>query len=268
MSNTYGSHVRDKAIILSALTLMGKKEKAGEIAREVSQYLASDKPYSTQTTAYSLMSLALYYGKDSREKGIQAVLNINGKDISIDSEKPVYLHDMENITGPGMVVRIKNNSKNTLFATLTSKGSPAPGQEEISARDLEVYADYFNMNRQLIDVQEITQGQDFMVSIQVRNPSREKYENMVLSYIIPSGWQLRNLRFEAGAVSGPADYQDIRDDRVYTYFPLKPGESKRFTFELNASFQGRYYLPGINVEAMYKPEIHARLQGKWVEVTR
>jgi hypothetical protein len=64
------------------------------------------------------------------------------------------------------------------------------------------------------------------------------------------------------------DYQDIRDDRVYTYFNLKRGEEKTFKVQLNASFLGRYYLPGIHVEAMYDASKNARSKGKWVEVVK
>ena len=64
------------------------------------------------------------------------------------------------------------------------------------------------------------------------------------------------------------DYQDIRDDRVYTYFDLKRGEEKTFKIQMNASFLGRYYLPGIHVEAMYDATKNARSKGKWVDVVK
>jgi uncharacterized protein YfaS (alpha-2-macroglobulin family) len=46
-------------------------------------------------------------------------------------------------------------------------------------------------------------------------------------------------------------YQDIRDDRVYSYFDLGAGAIKTFKVLLNASYNGTYYLPGVNCEAMY-----------------
>jgi uncharacterized protein YfaS (alpha-2-macroglobulin family) len=62
------------------------------------------------------------------------------------------------------------------------------------------------------------------------------------------------------------DYRDIRDDRVLSYFSLGAGESRRYTVSLNASFAGRFYLPGWQVEAMYQGSTQARTQGQWVEV--
>ena len=58
----------------------------------------------------------------------------------------------------------------------------------------------------------------------------------------------------------------MRDDRVYTYFDLKAGETKTVEIAANAAYLGRFYLPMITVEAMYDATISARAKGQWVEV--
>ena len=58
----------------------------------------------------------------------------------------------------------------------------------------------------------------------------------------------------------------MRDDRVYTYFDLKAGETKTVEVALNASYLGRFYLPMVTVEAMYDATLNARAKGQWVEV--
>jgi uncharacterized protein YfaS (alpha-2-macroglobulin family) len=63
-------------------------------------------------------------------------------------------------------------------------------------------------------------------------------------------------------------YQDIRDDRVFTYFDLNANESKKFTLLLNASYAGKYYLPGANIEAMYDNSVYARKKGQWIKVVK
>lgn len=62
------------------------------------------------------------------------------------------------------------------------------------------------------------------------------------------------------------DYQDVRDDRVYSYFDLQPNTSKTFRIKLNASYLGKFYLPSTSCEAMYDNTINARNAGQWVEV--
>jgi hypothetical protein len=60
------------------------------------------------------------------------------------------------------------------------------------------------------------------------------------------------------------DYQDIRDDRILTYFSLGRGASQEFRLRLTSAYAGRFYLPAVSVEAMYDPTIHARTAGRWL----
>ncbi len=64
------------------------------------------------------------------------------------------------------------------------------------------------------------------------------------------------------------DYQDYRDDRVHTYFDIKSGQTKTFTFLVNASYAGDFTLPALNCEAMYDNNYSSRTEGTWVEVTK
>jgi hypothetical protein len=66
--------------------------------------------------------------------------------------------------------------------------------------------------------------------------------------------------------AGPVEYQDVRDDRVYSYFDLAAGETRTIELRLHAGYLGRFYLPMFSVEPMYDATIHARLKGRWVEV--
>ena len=61
-------------------------------------------------------------------------------------------------------------------------------------------------------------------------------------------------------------YQDIRDDRVLSYFDLSRGESKEIPVKLTATYKGRYYLPSVYCEAMYDNAVRALKKGQWVEV--
>jgi uncharacterized protein YfaS (alpha-2-macroglobulin family) len=62
------------------------------------------------------------------------------------------------------------------------------------------------------------------------------------------------------------DYQDIRDDRVYTFFSLRKGQEKTFTVLANASYTGKFYLPMIYAEAMYDASVNAIVAGRWITI--
>ena len=70
----------------------------------------------------------------------------------------------------------------------------------------------------------MTQGTDFIAKVTITNPGRRGYyEQMAFTQIFPSGWEILNTRMqdvEGAYKSSSFDYQDIRDDRVYTYFNM------------------------------------------------
>ncbi len=102
------------------------------------------------------------------------------------------------------------------------------------------------------------------------NYSARNLENIALTHIVPSGWEIHNARLAGEEITSATeiDYQDIRDDRIYTYFGLKAGESKELKATFNAAYLGKYYLPGISVEAMYDASKYARTKGQWVQVIK
>jgi hypothetical protein len=95
---------------------------------------------------------------------------------------------------------------------------------------------------------------------------------MALRQIFPSGWEIANTRLDKEGVSGQENnnftYQDIRDDRVLTFFDMTYSGSKTYVVHLNASYVGRFYFPGTLCEAMYEPGVNAFMPGKWVEVVK
>ncbi len=130
---------------------------------------------------------------------------------------------------------------------------------------------YTDASGKPVDIENLEQGVDFLAHVTVQNTSSyEQYNEISLIQIFPSGWEILNDRMQ----NGPSDnasafsYQDIRDDRVLTYFNLKPGEKKKFAVQLHAAYAGKFFLPATLCEAMYDNKIFARNQGKWVNVTK
>ena len=146
-------------------------------------------------------------------------------------------------------------------------------------RSLALAARFLDASNTTVDPSRAALGDDLIVEIAIRNTSGEDLSDLALSFRSPSGWEITNLRLgeDAGAAgstgrsgsgsgSGSAaalfDYQDIRDDRVLTYFALKRGETRRFKLYVNKTYDGEFFLPAMVAEAMYKPEIYAVLPGR------
>jgi uncharacterized protein YfaS (alpha-2-macroglobulin family) len=127
---------------------------------------------------------------------------------------------------------------------------------------------YRDANKQLINPESLEQGVDFFAELEITNlNSKIGLKEIALSQIFPSGWEIHNARLYGGNTNSTT-YQDIRDDRVYTYFDLMGGESKVFTLRLNAAYIGKYYMPATYAETMYDHLINAGVPGKWVRVVK
>jgi uncharacterized protein YfaS (alpha-2-macroglobulin family) len=271
LSETYGSDERDEAIILEALSLMGKRERATYLVKEISVALCSNQWMSTQTTAYSLMAISKYAGKSGAKSEMNFVYQFNASPLqTVNTQSLIKQAEMKiNGTETGMA-SISNKGKGILYTRIISEGIPKMGDLTSSHSELEVKVDYKGMDNKDLDPSHLEQGTDFYVQVSVTNPgNRGDYAEMALTQIFPSGWEILNTRLDGGEnVSGLSipRYQDIRDDRVNTFFDLKVKETKTFRVYLNSSYLGDFYLPAVYAEAMYDASISARQAGKWVNV--
>jgi uncharacterized protein YfaS (alpha-2-macroglobulin family) len=128
---------------------------------------------------------------------------------------------------------------------------------------------YVDMDLRPLDQKNLVQGTDFMMVVKIGNNTFTKVDNIALTEMVPSGWEIQNTRlFEAshGIKESLYDYRDFRDDRVNTYFSLTQGETKTFILILNAAYKGEYYQPALWCEAMYNENCYARNPGTQVRV--
>jgi uncharacterized protein YfaS (alpha-2-macroglobulin family) len=271
MWNTYGSDERDKAMIIETLTLMNYKTKAAPLVKAVSASLCNDEWMSTQTTAYCLIALTKYF-LTSSGSGVYMTCNIDGKPTTVSSSKSFSKIDM-GITALSKKgnVSITNNGQNILFARIVTQGVPVTGDKSSAQNKLKLKVEYKALNGAKVDPKKLEQGSSFIAEVTVSNPgSYEVYKQLALVQIFPSGWEISNSRLsdyaQTATVASDFDYQDIRDDRVYTYFSLNPNKSKTFKILLNSSYIGKFYLPTLYCEAMYDNSINARIPGSWVEI--
>jgi uncharacterized protein YfaS (alpha-2-macroglobulin family) len=270
---SYGSDDRDEAMILETLTLLDMKAKAGTVLKEVSKNLSSGYWMSTQTTAYSLIAVSKFVGANGASNEMRYNVKIDQQSPqALNTKLPVKQLDMQlKGAAPGSVT-VTNSGTGIMFARIILEGVPETGDQTAAENDLKMEVNYTTMQGGAIDVTNLEQGTDFIAEVTITNPgTRGEYLQMALTEIFPSGWEIHNTRMdEAESVikSDYPTYQDIRDDRVYTYFDVSPAKSKVFRIVLNAAYIGKYYLPTVSCEAMYDNTINSRKPGKWVTVVK
>jgi uncharacterized protein YfaS (alpha-2-macroglobulin family) len=264
----YGSAERNRAMALETLILLGQKQKAFAMATKLAKNLSSAQWMSTQTTAYGLYAMAKF-AKSNGSKGVSVQYSNGGKPEIINTAKTLAQRTLVVKTGTNSVT-IKNNKKNTLFVRVLNSGILPVGSEKVVQNNLEANVVFRNRKGAAINVSKIAQGTEFYAEVTLTNQKNERVENIALSQILPSGFEIVNTRYTdfGDATSNVADYIDIRDDRANYYFGLKAGETRKFKMLFNASYLGKYYLPGLQCEAMYDHDFLARTKGQWVEVVK
>jgi alpha-2-macroglobulin len=268
---TYGSSERDMAIVLDVLCLMNKKQQAFAQLKKVSSFLSSNSWLSTQTTAYGLVAISSFIKKFGDASALQAQVTLGGKAINLKGNAAITQIPVD-LKQKNKELLIQNNGKGSLYVRVINRGKPAIGSESEGNENISMTYEYLDASGNVTDPEEIEQGNDVSLRMTIRNLGLSgDIKNIALTNNIPSGWEIHNTRMDEGEQSTRFEnytYRDIRDDKVLTYFDLGVNESKTFVLKLNASYEGRFYLPAINAEAMYDNNIFARSKGKWIKVIK
>lgn len=264
-ADTFGSSDRDLAILLELQTALDRREAGYSAYTRIAARLASDDALNSQSTAWMLKAVAGYLAK-YRLKAVPVLATVTASGASLkgaaqaDSTGMLYTIPVEN-TAEDCSVQISSSTKAPLHALLTVSGIPAAGGGKAYNRHLQLQVRYEDADGRPVDVRKLSQNtRFFMVTTVTHNaPERGAYHQLVLSEIFPSGWEILSDRlYEDGEEpDGDTERTDIRDDRIYRSFDLKPGESKVFRTPLAATYAGSFQHPQITCEAMYDHETGA-----------
>lgn len=270
---TYGSIERDDAMILETMTLLKDNNNAFLKVKALAAKLGDHEYwFSTQSTAYCLMAISKYAKLNGNNSNISADVKIGNETITVSdfSKTKFKMIEFKNANN-SVPLKVTVKGSGNLFTRLVRQGIPKAGEETDKFSNLELAVSYKTLNGNPLDVTQLEQGTDFMAEVTIKNPGiRGMYRNLALSQIFASGWEIRNQRLDnITYLKGDVPtYQDIRDDRVYSYFDLGAGASKTFKVMLNAAYKGLFYLPGVSCEAMYDNSVTAHISGRWVSVKR
>ena len=266
---TFGSDIRDMAIILQAHLAMQDQSAAAAQALRLAEAVGGRSWLSTQEAAFAFVALGQL--GDQSDRQIKAEFTSpTGAATTVGTGAGVY--DIELPTTGEQRYGVKNTGSATLYVATSTTGVPRAGEEAASNSELQLTVTYRDLNGQPLDVSTLASGTDFTASYTVTNPGTtgQDYQQLALRTLLPSGWEVANNRLTGGGQgeNDPYDYQDYRDDRVHTFFDLPARSSKTFTFQFTATYPGRYYLPTQVGEAMYDRDIRAATKGQWVTVRR
>ena len=281
---SYGTPFRERASILEALNVLGDTARGLPIYRQLADELNSGRWFSTQELGAAL-SAALPYATLAAQGEAPELKVLVGDKVygPVRLDRAQASIDIPAGLLTGARYSIINSGKSSVFIKIVARGTPALPEEKAVSSGISLSMRYYDMDEKPVDPNSVPYGQDFIVEAVVRNLGGAGLKNLALTLPLPSGWEIVDFRpgtalpkpkargsyydDEDGTARAAAplyQYQDRRDDRVYTYFALTGREEKRFRTYVNRTYEGRFYLPAASVEAMYDPKIQAVSPGRWL----
>lgn len=265
----FGSAIRDEAIILDAVFNLGKVNEALEICKSISKQLEERLYYNTQDIGYTLAVLGKVYKTYQGDKMAVNYRLKNGSWNKLETKQPILLVEWSGEHLKSSEIEIQNQSNKPIFANWAIQGQPVLPQVNPINKNLAMTVKYVDVNEKEIDVTTLSQGMEVRCVVNVVNTSNRRQRHLALNQTFPAGWEIVPVRLGSQISDNlNYDYQDVRDDRVYTFFDLNVGEKKVFSTRLTATYPGKYQLPPTVCEAMYDPVTQSIISGQEVQVIK
>jgi uncharacterized protein YfaS (alpha-2-macroglobulin family) len=273
-SGTYGSALRDLALMTYLCLKMNDLNTASRLLQRIVRSFTPHGWYSTQETAMALLCISSFYKTSPFTGGtLKFQLKLGDEklqEMTLNRYQEVI--DLDNMWDKE--IKITTASSDPLFVTLMVEGIPLDNRIKTEHQGIELTRNFYSEEGMPIIVDDRLQGDPFWVIYSVRSAYNTTLEELALSSIFPSGWEIINLRLQGGELPDwvreigiqSGEYMDIRDDRVNWFFDLKRNQKIYLGVKINPTFKGVYKLPPVVAEAMYSPEFYAHIAGGQVQV--
>lgn len=257
----FGSDVRETAMYLYTCIQADYLDQVPPIAEKLAEILSSTRGLNTQECAWALYAMLPYYTNQTHAENSYKI-SCNG----VSKEGTITLSNIiepltANSDTPDQLLAIENTGKAVLYGTLICSGKSVPGTEQ------EQEEGGLRLTVSGLEKDEYKIGENVTFKVTVSNYSGKNVENLALTIPLPTCFEFSNERISDQNYTNSAyNYQDIRDDYIYTYFDLSNRQNVQYTFNATVAYKGDFCIPAIHVEAMYDDDIRAVKPGKLIQM--
>ncbi len=264
MSHTFGSEIRDEALISIILSNMKKMDQAYKTLLHAVKKFKGRQFYSTQEAAFILIAIYHSYTENAKlNHTLTAEYSWNGKKHSVQSNKSFISVPVDGDVASNYSVH--NKSSGPLFVAITQFGKNDRYLSTPSSQAIQIEVKYSGSSMDKPNT--FKQGDRITMTCVLKNVKNiTDYSNIAWTIPVPAGFEIVNRRMGQAVLGGDHAYHDIRDDRVVTYTDLPRGATKTFQLELIAAYTGQFMQPEIFAAAMYDPSVFAKTQSGKMEI--
>lgn len=269
----FNSPNKSKAIILDALnTLNPESADIPVLIRELTEERGKKGMNgvlgNTQENAYVLLALGKIYAKLPPAK-FTGKLTSGGQVLSEFSETGAKWQAPD-MAGKKLEAAIQGEGLG--YYHWRVEGIPEGNYYLEEDKGLKVRRRYLNEKGEPADAKNVRQGDLLVVEVTIENPDPDQ-QNFAFVDLLPSGLEIENPRLGA---SNPMawmpdpkihpDYIDVRDDRLVFYTRYLAAKPAHFYYGVRAVTKGKFIVPSIRGEAMYRPDIQSLASSGEIEI--
>ncbi len=247
---SFYSYIRDQSVMLNALLeIDANHPQVAPLARRLSEQLKQQKYLSTQENAFALLALGKMARKANQStvsgelmEGERKLTELTGSDVQVS----------QGVLGKSL--RLKTSGQGTLYYFVDTEGLKADAPVREEDKGLKVRRTF--LDRQGNPLQTFRQNDLVVVKLTLSTTDQSKVENVVITDLLPAGFEIENPRLGQTAdlpwlktIDYPQHF-DMRDDRIH-FFTDASASTKTFYYMVRVVSAGNYKIGPVSADAMY-----------------
>ncbi|MEZ5015980.1 MAG: alpha-2-macroglobulin [Flavipsychrobacter sp.] len=256
---SFYSYIRDLAISLYVIQEINPDDlQISTMSRILSEKMRRSYYLNTQEKSFGILAL----GKIAqRANKTQATANImyNSKSIATTNGKDQSIDLRSRMDKP---LQLKVEGKGQYYYFAEASGITKDGSYAEEDKYLKVRRSFYTKQGRPITNNTFKQNDLIVVEITLQAQYDTEIENVVVTDILPAGFEVENSRlFDMPDIKWTKEpdypqHEDFRDDRV-NLFTSASKETRRFYYMVRAVTPGTYIMGPVQADAMYNGAFHS-----------
>ena len=269
-AGSFHSHIRDLGISLNCLlTAKSDHPQIPILARQLSKQMKGKRYMNTQERVFGFLALGKI-AERSNQNSTTGKIIANGQEVALFNGQNLEIdyHDIGS-----KEFNIQAEGEGELYYFWDIEGLSMSNDYEEKDNYLSIRKTLYDKSGNKIDPDNIKQNDLIVVKLNLKSLSQKKVENVVVTDIIPAGFEIENPRLNniASTVSwakmGAMDHFDIRDDRVLFFTTARnTKKGQDYYYLARAVSKGDFIMGPASADAMYDGEFHSYNGGRMVSI--
>ena len=267
---SFHSPIRDEAISLNAiLEVDPESQQVGIMVKHLSEKMKARRYLNTQERVFAFLAMGKIAKQAAKTSITGEILSNNQKVASYDNNT-VSLKTKQLKGGD---ISIKTKGKGRLYYFWEAEGISKDGSYLEEDKYLKVRKTFYDRNGKQIIGNQFKQNDLVVIKLSIQGSYNTSIENVVISDILPAGFEIENPRISSVPGMGWAKnkgypkYTDIRDDRI-NFFVTVTSSVLNYYYVVRAVTPGTFQMGPVGADAMYNGEYHSYSGGGVIRVTR